>query len=357
MLAQIRGQGPAADRGRQGRSRGPSRHRRCGRGAGGAVHRVLRRPDLRRGRARLQGAQGDARRHDRGGVGEHPDLRDVEPPASAARVFQREPGDAAHRRGSASRRIGRGEDLALRAFRPVDLVLPVQPGRLPGRGRVVAGGVRRRAREIRARIRGDESARRCSSRCSADRAAVASPGSSRGGTRARRRCAGNRASDRRRRIHRPRRRGGDRAPGRARTARAASDRQGLRGLLGIPGRQARAGRDPAARARSRAQGRTGPRGAPCRALDRAAIPVSARARRAALLSRLRMGRRAGRPRRSGVRVAKAGEVRRRAAAAREHARAARAAAPRGLRHHDGGRAWRRGISRARARPRSTAVSG
>ena len=54
--------------------------------------------------------------------------------------------------------------------------------------------------------------------------------------------------------------------------------------------------------------------------------LSARARRAPFLPRVRLGRRARRPRRAGVRVADAGPLRRRAAAAREHVRAARAAA-------------------------------
>ena len=71
------------------------------------------------------------------------DLRDVEPAAPAPRILQREPGDAAHRRGSASRRIGGGEDLAVRAIRIVDLVLSVQPGRLPGCGRRLAAFSRR----------------------------------------------------------------------------------------------------------------------------------------------------------------------------------------------------------------------
>ena len=52
----------------------------------------------------------------------------------------------------------------------------------------------------------------------------------------------------------------------------------------------------------------------------AALRLSARARRAPLLPRLRVGRRAGRPRRPGVRVADARALRRRAAAAGQHAR-------------------------------------
>ena len=61
-----------------------------------------------------------------GAVDERAHLRDVEPAPPAARVLGREPRDEAHRRGSASGRIGRGEDLAVRALRPVDLVLSVR---------------------------------------------------------------------------------------------------------------------------------------------------------------------------------------------------------------------------------------
>ena len=78
-------------------------------------------------------------------------LCDVEPPPPAARVFHREPRDQARRRGSASRRIGRGEDLAVRALRPVDLVLSVLAGRLSGRGRRLARAFRRQAGGERAR--------------------------------------------------------------------------------------------------------------------------------------------------------------------------------------------------------------
>ena len=66
---QVCGEGPAPDRGRQGRSRRAARHRRNRRGAARAVHRLLRRPHVRRRRAGLQGAEGDARRNDRRAVG------------------------------------------------------------------------------------------------------------------------------------------------------------------------------------------------------------------------------------------------------------------------------------------------
>ena len=53
---------PAPDRGRQGRPGGPARHRRPGGRTARAFHRLLRRPELRRGRAGLQGAEVDPRR-------------------------------------------------------------------------------------------------------------------------------------------------------------------------------------------------------------------------------------------------------------------------------------------------------
>ena len=65
---------------------------------------------------------------DRGAIGQRAYLRDVEPAAPASGVLQRESRDPACGRRSPSRRIGRGEDLALRALRVVDLVLSVQPG-------------------------------------------------------------------------------------------------------------------------------------------------------------------------------------------------------------------------------------
>ena len=107
------------------------------------------------------------------------DLRHVESPPSDAGIFQRESRDEALRRRGASRRIGRGEDLALRALRPLGVVLSVQPGRLSRGGRdrgcPRSASLRRnpRARPRRAR------AKRCSSRCSAARGAAASHGSSR----------------------------------------------------------------------------------------------------------------------------------------------------------------------------------
>ena len=157
----------------------------------------------------------------------------------------------ARRRGSPSRRIGRGKDLAVRALRPVDLVLSVQPGRLPRRGRPVARAFRRRRRRRRATPRRCI-AKRCSSRCSAARAAAASRGSSR------KRYAGARALDGGKRQAQAR------APSErsARSSRVAAavilhaataaccsrsvpPGKAVRGLLGISRRQARARRNAA----------------------------------------------------------------------------------------------------------------
>ena len=74
----------------------------------------LRRPELRRGRARLQGAEVDPRRLGVAGARQRADLRHQQPPPSAARVHEGEPQLQAHRgRRGAPRRGGRGEDLAV----------------------------------------------------------------------------------------------------------------------------------------------------------------------------------------------------------------------------------------------------
>ncbi len=52
--------------------------------------RVLRRPLVRRRRVGLQGAESRARRLGRRAIGQRADLRDVEPPPSAARVHERQ---------------------------------------------------------------------------------------------------------------------------------------------------------------------------------------------------------------------------------------------------------------------------
>ena len=90
-LQRIRAAGAAPDRGRQDRPGRSARHRRSGRRAARALHRLLRRPLVRRRRARLQGAEVDPRRLDLGGVGERADLRHQQPSPPAARVHEGEP--------------------------------------------------------------------------------------------------------------------------------------------------------------------------------------------------------------------------------------------------------------------------
>ena len=265
---------------------------------------------------------------------EHADLRDVESPPPDARVLQREPRDEAHRRRGPSRRIGRGEDLALRALRPVGVVLSVQPGRLSRGGR--RRGSRRsasRRRNRRAR-RKPARAKPCSSRCSAARGAAASHGSSRGATPAppgcaktkRERVSGASPAARCRGDHRARRTGRccSRSVPRARRTPATGN---FPAASSSPARR-RAQRSIASSPRS--SGITVRRAAPW-LVQRFRYPHAHVA--APFLPRVRLGRRARRSRRAGVRVANAGTLRRRAAAAGQHVRAARAAAAAGVRDH------------------------
>ncbi len=104
-----------------------------------ALHRLLRRPQLRRGRGRLQGIEVHPRRLRRAGLRQRADLRDQQPPPPAARVHEGEPHLPAHRgRRGASRRGGGGEDLAVGTLRVVDQLLPVLAGRIPGDRRAMA---------------------------------------------------------------------------------------------------------------------------------------------------------------------------------------------------------------------------
>ena len=133
---------PASDRSGQGRSARSRRYRRPDRAAAGALHGVLRRPVVRRRRIGLQGAEGGARRLDRRAVGQRADLRDVEPPPSAARVHERQRDVQTHVRWrDSSRRTGRRKDLAVRAFRAVGQLLSVQAGRLPVDHRPLAASI------------------------------------------------------------------------------------------------------------------------------------------------------------------------------------------------------------------------
>jgi hypothetical protein len=82
------------------------------------VHRVQRRPELRRGRARLQGAEVHPRRIGGRVDAQRADLRDQQPAPPAARVHEGQPQLHPHRgRRGAPRRGDRGEDLAVGALR------------------------------------------------------------------------------------------------------------------------------------------------------------------------------------------------------------------------------------------------
>ena len=141
-----------------------------------ALHRLLRRPELRRGRARLQGAEVDPRR-----LGRRPPATNVLIYATSNRrhllpEYMKENLElpAHRRRRGASGRGGRGEDLAVRALRPVGQLLSVQPARIPGdrrrSGCATSASARRRSpRRGRSRWSG---------RWSAARARAASPTSS-----------------------------------------------------------------------------------------------------------------------------------------------------------------------------------
>ena len=95
------------------------------------LHRVLRRPVLRRRRHVLQVAEGGAGRRHRGPAGQRHLLRHLEPPPPAA---ARHDGERALD-GDQSRRGGRGEGLAVRPLRPVARLPQVQPGRISRHGR------------------------------------------------------------------------------------------------------------------------------------------------------------------------------------------------------------------------------
>ena len=100
------------------------------------------------------------------GIRQRADLRHQQPPPPAARVHEGEPHLPAHRgRRGASGRGGRGEDLAVRALRPVGQLLSVQPGRVPGDRRrsgcaASASAPRRSPRRARKRWSGRSSAAR-----------------------------------------------------------------------------------------------------------------------------------------------------------------------------------------------------
>ncbi len=247
------------------------------------------------------------------------DLCDVESPPPAAGVLHREPRDEARRRGSASRRIGRGEDLAVRALRPVDLVLSVLAGRLPRRGRgwLAHFGVKpavecHGSRGAHPRSAAVGAAARLAQR--PRRVAV------REELRGRARVCKTQASERSF-ASRPR---SCCAPTATFCSRSVPPASRTRATGNFPAASSSRARRRATRSTASSREELGIEVTTREPVARAAIRLSACARRAPFLPRVRMGRRASRPRRPGVRVADAGHATRRAAAAGEHAHPGRA---------------------------------
>src|SRR5690606_19592211 len=118
-------------RGAQGR---PAAAPRGARGAARAplpLPDLLRRPRLRRGRARHARAQGRARGQPRGDARERAHRRDQQPPPPAPRARARQPRGAPRRIGRAAPRRGaRGEARAGRPLRPRARLLRLRPADL-----------------------------------------------------------------------------------------------------------------------------------------------------------------------------------------------------------------------------------
>ena len=134
------------------------------------LHRVLRRPVVRRRRHLLQIAQGGARRRHRRPAGQRHPLRHVEPPPPDV---ARHDGERALDRDQ-SGRGGRGEGVAVGPVRPLARLPPLQPGRISRHGR----GLLSTTSSIPMQRRGAATARRWNGRPRAARAPAASPGSS-----------------------------------------------------------------------------------------------------------------------------------------------------------------------------------
>ncbi len=96
-----------------------------------ALHRVLRRPFLRRRRHQLQIAQGAARGRHRGPARQCDLLRHLQPPAPDVARHDGERALDRHQPG----RDGGGEGVTVRPLRPLARLPPLQPGRIPRHGR------------------------------------------------------------------------------------------------------------------------------------------------------------------------------------------------------------------------------
>ena len=291
-----------------------------------------------------------------GGVGQRRRLRDVEPPPPAARVLHREPRDQARRRRGASRanrsrRRSRCPSASACGSRSIRSRRTTTSPRSPAGSRTSASKPPPNAQEARgAHARGAAvgAAARLAQR--PRRVAVRQELRRRAGARRSRRPQRRRVSD----AHRARR--ARRAPCCCGPTARCCSRSGRRASrTRATGNSPAASSSPASR-RAHALDRElhEELGIDVRArvaVARAGVRLSARARRAPLLPRVRVGRRARRPRRPGVRVADA----RHATPSRRCCPPTRASSPRSscrrLRHH-AARGQRRGrVPRARASAR------
>jgi hypothetical protein len=139
------------DKRRSGR---PARHHRPDRRPARALHHLLRRPVVRIRRAGLQGAEKHSRWFGHGRARQRAGLRDVEPPPPDAGIDVGKQRGEARRRRSASGRSDRREDFAVRALRPVAVLLPLRSGSVSGHRAPLAEEARCAAEQIEA-CRGD----------------------------------------------------------------------------------------------------------------------------------------------------------------------------------------------------------
>ena len=114
------------------------------------LHRVLRRPVVRRQRRLLQVAEGGAGRRHRGPPRQRHPVCDLEPQASAGARHDRERALDRDQSG----RSGRGEGVAVGPLRTVARLPPLQPGRISGDGEGLLRPFRHQDRRGRAGARG-----------------------------------------------------------------------------------------------------------------------------------------------------------------------------------------------------------